>query len=749
MSPSQLFHIPSALKRSHSKAVTPQQRPSDRRETKAEHILGVSEAHINTVRNKSISSVATTKLQGNLSDATTEFGTSIPRDGAMAHLPELRLKASSVLLHDEFGRDRESASSLRSSRLRNYDSSSTLNSHYDSQRAPLSVSQQTSDSSRRDFALRKGQPNVVQSTTQENDLSRQMRFFKSSKARLDGETKKLVKDRPRTGTTVSNVSLNSSRPPTSRTSPATAATSPYSARPRQKVQFTAEKAARPKPKNALLGPLDPATLKVNIRRPKAGAKHWFDGHEGDSSEEESIDEPAFEETFVEGLEFAFQSGRIRPPSDTSTITATAISSSISPKSTPQISAVRTPRIDQPPVIPRIAVLNAKASKSSLRPAPVKSNPKAPSIKRKTDPLAATDLSKTSMLNLSSSDDEDEPVTPQRAESALAGPALRDSVAIAFSSNSQIELGTAEAISAIPSGPDQSQVRTLKVVSQHNKKGQLHMPIPTRGSSRMVTQLADQTEVDDLIESFPATPIESVYSHRTSVRSSMAVSEVDSIESRRLMSVTKQEESLLAAMRLKKAAMKYKTTRDVRLEALRNLERGQSRDSHSTLSSNNAFVSATQLVIDTRPVPERHISGQHHHRRSLSNDERTHARASGTTFQTTTSRDASRLSTLTFRTERSLDNLNRLSLSSKTSQDVSRSPSMLSLNPTDRRLSRDTFRSSTSPLYSGHVRKPPDTSHVVALDDLDKIPKRDEIPSQEFIDWPYKGWEARAKVGLAH
>jgi hypothetical protein len=69
------------------------------------------------------------------------------------------------------------------------------------------------------------------------------------------------------------------------------------------------------------------------------------------------------------------------------------------------------------------------------------------------------------------------------------------------------------------------------------------------------------------------------------------------------------------------------------------------------------------------------------------------------------------------------------------------------------MSRDTIRSSTSPIFSGrpnHARKLTTTSHVVALDDLDKVPeKREEITSQEFIDWPYKGWEARAKMGLAH
>lgn len=48
-----------------------------------------------------------------------------------------------------------------SSRLRNEDSSSTLKSYYDKQKSPLAISQQTSASSARDLALRKGFPPVI------------------------------------------------------------------------------------------------------------------------------------------------------------------------------------------------------------------------------------------------------------------------------------------------------------------------------------------------------------------------------------------------------------------------------------------------------------------------------------------------------------------------------------------------------------------------------------------------------------
>ncbi len=728
MSPAQLFHLPSALKRSWSAAVTTPKQP-DRRETKAEHILGVTEADINTARNKSNHLAATSRIQGSLSDATTEFGTSLPRNGTAPHLPELALKASSVLLHDEFC-EPSSASSGHSNRLKTHDSSSTLHSHYDASRTPLSVSQQTSDSSRRDFALRKGLPTVVKPSRPGKDLLPEI-FLKGIKLKGDVEGKRLNNERPRTGT--SHISVASVRP-VARREPSADSESSHRVRFVTHQNMAASPASKSlRVKNSLLEPLDPACVKINVRRPRVGAIHWFDGHEGDSSGEESIDEPAFDQGFVNGVEQAFQSGSIKPPTEAFTISNTIISSSLSSSSTPKSSVFRSARLEPPPPIPRVATLNAKASKSSLRP------PQA--AKRRADPLAKTDLNKNSVLNLSSSDDEDEPVTPRLTEYPLLDPPIRDSVAIAFNGESQVELGTAEAISAVPGGPEQPGAKCLKV-NQPTKRGQIHMPIPKRVSSRMLSQLAAQSE-GELIASFPDTPVESLHTQSTSLRTSLATSDAGSMESRRLMSVTKQEESLLAAMRLKKAAMRYHTTRDVRLQTLRNLERGQSQLSHTTDSGNNGFVSAQQLVVDTQP-----LSRVDKHRRSLSNDDRTFSRTSGTTFATTTSHNPSRMSRVAYASETSTDSVTRLSLSSEASQDCSMSPSLLSLSTTDRRQSRDTFFSSPSAGHIGHARKDTNQSHVVALDELDKVPKRDEIPSQEFIDWPYKGWDVRGGFVVA-
>ena len=732
MSPTQLFHIPTSLKRAKSTAVTTPKRHTDRHEAKAERILGLREGEIETARNHSSSSATTTKLQGNLSDATTEFGTSLPRDERIPQLPELHLKASSVILRDEIFGEPTSAISVRSGRLKTYDSSSTLYSHYDPSRAPLSISQQTSDSSRRDFALRKGTPSVVRQP-QPRDTQRPAKA-KSLKLRSE-EPRKLSKERPKTGT--SHISVASTRPSVRRDSPPEPLPSNHVRFAHQPKSAQQHRPALPM-NNTLLEPLDPQNIKINIRRPKVGARHWFDGHEGDSSDEEN-DEPAFEETFVSGVESAFQEGRIKPPSDTSTITNTIMSPSQSSTSTPKSHAFPLMKQEPPLPSPRIATLNAKASTSSLRPPQLQS----PASKRRADPLAKLDLTKSSVLNLSSSDDEDEPLTPTRLQTPSFGPAIRDSVAMTFS-ESQVELGTAETVSAVPG--EQSTVKTLRVLNQQDKGGRIHMSVPKRTSSRMLS-FSQQHAESDLLHFFPATPLESIPSHRTSIRSSATASEAGSLESRRFMSVTKQEESLLAAMRLKKATMRYHTTRDNRMATLKNLERTQSSISSRTDSA-ECFVSATELIVDTR-IPQKRTSTTHRHRRSLSNDDAMYPRASGTTFQTSTTRNPSRLSVLTFHTETSEDNMTRLSMSSEGSQEYSESPSHLSSSKTDRRESRDTFISSSSPGISNHVRRPTAQSHVVALDELDMIPsKREDISSQDFIDWPYNGWEARAKLGLS-
>ena len=94
-----------------------------------------------------------------------ELGSKTSTPGDIAHsrpcIP--RNQPSSPLLGHSFAaamEDRKSVSVIPSPRARNSPSSSSLQSYYDPAKSPLAISQQTSASSARDMALRKGLPTV-------------------------------------------------------------------------------------------------------------------------------------------------------------------------------------------------------------------------------------------------------------------------------------------------------------------------------------------------------------------------------------------------------------------------------------------------------------------------------------------------------------------------------------------------------------------------------------------------------------
>lgn len=84
----------------------------------------------------------------------------LPQDDVYER-PRLRGKASSTLLGARYGEDGATDTSSVRRHMRHEDSSSTLKSYYDRNKAPLAISQQTSASSARDMALRKGCPPVI------------------------------------------------------------------------------------------------------------------------------------------------------------------------------------------------------------------------------------------------------------------------------------------------------------------------------------------------------------------------------------------------------------------------------------------------------------------------------------------------------------------------------------------------------------------------------------------------------------
>ncbi|KIW58958.1 hypothetical protein PV05_03448 [Exophiala xenobiotica] len=743
MGTGQRFHLPGSLKRAKSNALYQEWKP-DRKEHKAQNVLGISEAALNTARNESVSSSNTARIPAlSFSDATTELGSSRAPTEKPDTAPELRLKASSVLLHEDFCISAETAKSIHSKRLKSQTSSSTLGSHYDPQRMPLAISQQTSDSSRRDFALRKGSPVIVKATTPEKDSLRQLRVFRSSKNRDKVETKKLSKIKSDSSASPARTLFSSQRYTTSTDHAGKSVSAPSS---KSSVSYSegqhpgdsrsgfmgkvpvADAKTSKAFRTSADAPVDAPHIKLNIRRPRVGAKHWFDGLEGDSSEEESVHEPEFQPSFVAGMESAFEDGRIGPVSKglermSAFISEISHGDTASAMSKPSSSSSRHV-LPASAIPPRVSTLNAKSSKVTLsqhepQPQPVNS------VKPKSKFLASSDLHTTSILDLSSSDDEEQQqrgINPHRGSL----PQLRDSIAVESLMESDIVVETAKAIDTKQNASIQATPSVRRVARNASKRGaRPSIKPPNRTHDSRQTYFSDHSsapepEESDLLTSFPPTPTES---RRTSLRSS-CLSDNASIESRRMVSVTKQEESLLAVMRLKKAALQHgQRSTDPRIRVLRDLDR-KPHDRHLP-------AAATSENFSRARPRNQEILG------SDSNSDQ----ASCTTFQTGRSIDPSnRFSMASFRTETSLD--------PDTDMSFMPSPSLLPVTKGATRLSRATFFSTSTGDSRETSRSRREHNYRAALERLSSVPPRDDIPSQEFIDWPYHGWDVKTALATA-
>ncbi|KAL8699619.1 MAG: hypothetical protein Q9224_001333 [Gallowayella concinna] len=218
----------------------------------------------------------------------------------------LRKQSSSPLLGERLAKGSPGTDSMTdtsSPRPHFYGSSSTLRSYYDPARSPLSISQQTSASSARDMALRKGHPTV--SSPLSHDASAEI-----SPAPLDDEERPATN--PTLGRTPAHLDLSDrfpkphafagpilspdgmSKSPTQQSYPS----SPQSGsagRPnwwkRRKAKESKSKQTRPPVDDARFDQLDLGvdSLKMNIRKPKAGTQHWFDGVANENIHDTAVD----------------------------------------------------------------------------------------------------------------------------------------------------------------------------------------------------------------------------------------------------------------------------------------------------------------------------------------------------------------------------------------------------------------------------------------------------------------------------
>ncbi|KAL9005373.1 MAG: hypothetical protein Q9188_001858 [Gyalolechia gomerana] len=206
----------------------------------------------------------------------------------------LQNQASSPLLGERFFKGSpgtDSTTNSPSPRPHFYGSSSTLRSYYDPAKSPLSISQQTSASSARDMALRKGYPTISSPLTQ--DVSHEI-----SPSAIDDERRPATDHDPAREPAPQELSKFS---PTHKASPmpiispdevskspsqlsySSSQQSASSARPtwwkRKKAKESKFKKGKAPPDGSSFDQLDLGvdSLKTNIRKPRAGMRHWFDG----------------------------------------------------------------------------------------------------------------------------------------------------------------------------------------------------------------------------------------------------------------------------------------------------------------------------------------------------------------------------------------------------------------------------------------------------------------------------------------
>ncbi|KAL8652545.1 MAG: hypothetical protein Q9210_002614 [Variospora velana] len=212
----------------------------------------------------------------------------------------LRNQGSSPLLGDRFFKGSpgtDSTTSSPSPRPHFYGSSSTLRSYYDSAKSPLSISQQTSASSARDMALRKGHPSIASPLSQnvsnvifpsavQNEGRPAPERASSWKPAQSDLSDRLRGAQPSSTSIISPDDLT--KPP-SQLSHSSSQQSASSGRPNW---WKRKKAKQPKLGNEQL-PSDQRridqfdlgldSLKTNIKKPKAGTEYWFDGVGNDNN----------------------------------------------------------------------------------------------------------------------------------------------------------------------------------------------------------------------------------------------------------------------------------------------------------------------------------------------------------------------------------------------------------------------------------------------------------------------------------
>lgn len=728
------FNMKRVLSKSNHAIATDEARQypyNDTDDTKARHILGLDVPSFRLARKNSLGAASANKARSvTFSNATTAAVTTTNSSHlGKENVSALSRKTSSPLL------SRSKKSETQTGTIRSKLSSSSLRSFYDKNRAPLNVSQQTSESSSRDFALRKGAPSVVSTSIQGSEHSRQLRLVAMSHKDSSREQTKFTPS----VTKFSNSSSKSLVPSLTETASDTAES--LSSHPsrisiiRSAVPEDVRLSSSPNTQSRQSHPftvtrteVDPARAKINVRRPKAGTKNWFDSLDTDSSEDEStLKEPQLAHEFILDVSHASQQRAIDlVPSASSLCDQSGLKIEIPGKES----------------MHRYSSLSkhqkTKAGTSS-------SLGQQSNWKRKVSAFENTDLTKQSILVLDSSDDEDEASLSRLAPETGIPEISESSVMNGPWDRTRVGASHMKPVSTADSEKVLQRLQKERFDTRLDKR-----PARRRASYRGITYLEDCstetiTQQDDLLTSFPQTPTDT-QTRDSSVREYI-LSEEDSSNTK-LITVTRQEESLIAAMRLKKTAMK-RAQAMVHRQGISNTPEG-STSLRSVRSARHRHGSPERLHKGQSPPTQRRVRSA---MPSVPHSQRTD---SVTTFQTDSVHQQSiRSSIATYLSEGSED----LQLPYSTvdglpmgSSRLTRSPSAQSDRP---RRNRDTFLSETTASTSAYAGSTSEWSpsvrgsHPIELDPVQRGLLRESIPSQLFMERPFLGWDAQTSMQEAH
>ena len=690
----------------------------------------------------------------------------VARDEELGHWYTVSKKASSQLLGNqnyEYSYESGSRVDQTAQSLRGHGSSSTLHSFYDPQQIPLAVSQQTSNSSARDFALRKGCPPVVPIDKPVSRLSHHQKTVDAGKSNSTKKTSPIRVDIsmlfPKPSARHDHlISPQVAKGPTEQepSQSVMPPAVPLGPRTRQNHRSNIPNANKAPLRLRSIEDLAPAPdvpdySKMNTRKPKSGVKHWFDNFEDEDLELIN----RHETVGICGLtksERGIQPRINTVPGELEAKEHKPNRVSVHNKSCePKARGIPLPHLQMPSAADPRAVSPARELRLALqhwefrskhnRTTPAKA--KATHLRKdRNNPFNKVDLHKDSLLWLSSSDDESEADDSLHSDISTTIPGIRDSLVVAPSDGSDVEFGFAHAIETKrPRLEKESLQRTSQSRSSRSKDSPLKtVDIPDRQSSKMFSFLGDQPRPlsNTPKGAFGTGPVTATSSELVDnyLHDSSTASQWHDCATR-LMGVTAQEESLLEAMRSKRATMRQ----SILTETLRKASEGeQGKRTIPPLrpqTSGCGGTSASFLRLSQDSVPT--LSAFRHHRRSISAGEVLE-------FNGLEPRDS--CSTDPLASHRG--SLVNSSLPSTSSQDSPPTPTLDSPPDTSaRRVSSSTKRYSTlSTDYQRHNRVRTGSSAVIVLDNLDDEStapfKQDDLPI-----WAFNGWPDRPGIAVAH